>query len=293
MRLFITGGSGFLGRNVIRIAQSQGHTVTALARSSSAHRTIESLGAQTLHGDLENPLLWRSQVLDFQPDTILHLSSMGMGLTEEFVNSFNVPNLRAIFVSTTAVTTLLPAPSKRIRMAAEQAVRSSELSWTILRPTMIYGQPGDRNIERLLKMLPKLPIVPIPGNGQSLQQPVHVEDLAHAVITSASSDSTIEETLDIAGPRAVTFATLIALAQETLGQARPTLNIPIPFAHAVAAVARRIPVAPSVKAEQIERLEEDKQFDISQAFSRLNYSPRSLATGLAQEVALLNRAARS
>ena len=46
---------------------------------------------------------------------------------------------RAVFVSTTAVTTALPAPSKRIRLAAERQIRYSRLQWTIIRPTMIYG----------------------------------------------------------------------------------------------------------------------------------------------------------
>ena len=70
---------------------------------------------------------------------------------------------RAVFVSTTAVTTALPSPSKQIRLAAERQIRYSRLQWTIIRPTMIYGAAGDRNLSRLLRLLSRTRALPCPA----------------------------------------------------------------------------------------------------------------------------------
>ncbi|HAE26076.1 MAG TPA: hypothetical protein DCG58_02860, partial [Hyphomonas adhaerens] len=62
--------------------------------------------------------------------------------------------------------------------AAEKDVLDSAPGWAILRPTMIYGYPGDGNLSKLLQLLAKLPVFPRLGSGRASQQPIHVEDLA-------------------------------------------------------------------------------------------------------------------
>ena len=127
-------------------------------------------------------------------DALVNLASLGFGHAPGIVGAAVRAGLdRAVFVSTTAVTTTLPARSKAVRLAAEDEIRGSGLSWTILRPTMIYGAAGDRNLSRLLALLARLrraPLptacrcLPVPGGGRQLQQPVHVADLAGAVLTA-------------------------------------------------------------------------------------------------------------
>ena len=76
------------------------------------------------------------------------------------------------------MTTTLHPPTKQVRLAAEQQIRGCGLDWTILRPTMIYGAAGDRNLSRLLRLLSRTAVLPVPGNGKCLHQPVHVADVA-------------------------------------------------------------------------------------------------------------------
>ena len=86
------------------------------------------------------------------------------------------------------MTTAAPGPVQGRAAGAERQIRESGLKWTILRPTMIYGAPGDRNLSRLLTAArhacPGLPVrcLPVPGGGRQLQQPVHVADVAGAVL---------------------------------------------------------------------------------------------------------------
>jgi uncharacterized protein YbjT (DUF2867 family) len=73
--------------------------------------------------------------------------------------------IRSVFFSSTALFTHLPAASKAVRLAAEEQVRALRTEWTILRPTMIYGAAGDRNMERLIRFLARSPVVPLPGGS--------------------------------------------------------------------------------------------------------------------------------
>ena len=100
---------------------------------------------------------WPRLLAGAECDALVNLASLGFGHARGIVRAAVRAGLdRAVFVSTTAVTTTLPARSKAVRLAAEDEIRGSGLSWTILRPTMIYGAAGDRNLSRLLALLARL-----------------------------------------------------------------------------------------------------------------------------------------
>jgi len=198
---------------------------------------------------------------------------------------------RAVFISTTAVTTTLAARSKVVRLDAEQRIQDSGLKWTILRPTMIYGAPGDRNLSRLLLLLGRTPVMPVPGGGGRLQQPVHVADLAGAVLNAVQRPETAGRIYDVAGPEPLTFATLLREAAAAAGR-RPRL-VPLPLAPVIAVtrcyerLARRCHCSARIRAEQWQRLAEDKAFAIDDAVRDLDYAPRPFAEGIRAEAAAL------
>jgi len=186
MRLLVTGGSGFLGGYVLREAARRGHETVGLARSTAAARAVAGRGAQPVTGDLDAAAELAGVFAAARCDALVNLASLGFGHGPAIVAAARQAGMRrAIFVSSTAVTTTLAAPTKRVRLAAEQCIRDSGLDWTILRPTMIYGAPGDRNLSRLLALLARAPMLPVPGGGRHLQQPVLVADVADAVLAAA------------------------------------------------------------------------------------------------------------
>jgi len=181
------------------------------------------------------------------------------------------------------VFTRLNSASKTARLEGERHIRESALDWTIIRPTMIYGTDRDRNMWRLLQLLRRTPIVPVPGGGTRLQQPVHVADLADAVVAAVETPEAIGRAYDIAGPEAITFRRVVQEAAAGLG--RRAFVVPVPAAP-VLAVLRRFEAAgrpAPLKAEQVERLLEDKAFDIGPAERDLGYRPRSFRSGIAAE----------
>jgi uncharacterized protein YbjT (DUF2867 family) len=299
VRLLVTGGSGFLGGFVLDEAASRGHHCVALARSPAAARAVAARGATPLTGDLDDGAALARVFAAADCDALVNLASLGFGHAPAIVRGAVAAGLRrAVFVSTTAVTTALPAPSRAVRLAAEQEIRGSGLDWTILRPTMIYGAPGDRNLTRLLALLARarrlpllggrLPLpVPVPGGGGRLQQPVHVADLAGAVLSAAERPAAAGHCYDVAGPQALTFAELLAAAAAAAG-CRVGL-IPLPLAPVVALTRcyERVSARPRLKAEQWERLAEDKAFPVDAAARDLGYAPRSFADGIRAQAASL------
>src|SRR3984957_6210823 len=216
MRLLVTGGSGFLGGYVLAEAARRGHSCVALARSPEAARTVAARGALPVSGDLDQDRALAAVFARAGCDGLVNLASLGFGHAPGIVRAAVRAGLdRAVFVSTTAVTTTLPARSKAVRLAAEDEIRGSGLSWTILRPTMIYGAAGDRNLSRLLLLLARLRralgplVVPVPGGGRQLQQPVHVADLAGAVLTAVERRAAASRGYDVAGPGPLTFAGVV------------------------------------------------------------------------------------
>lgn len=288
MRLLVTGGSGFTGRHFLRQAVAAGHDVVALARSDQAAQVVRVAGATPVAADLDDPA---SVDVAFAggAECLVNIASLGFGHADVIVAAAEEAGIaRAVFVSTTAVTTNLPAPSKRVRLAAEQTIHASGLDWTIMRPTMIYGAPGDRNLSRLLQLLRRTPIVPLPGGGARLQQPVHVEDLAAALLSAATSPAAVQQTYDIAGPEPLTFRDLVLEAGAAVGR-RPRL-VPVPLQPAVVLLRQYESLArqPKLKAEQLERLAEDKAFSIEPASRDLGYRPRSFRDGIRAEAAALS-----
>jgi uncharacterized protein YbjT (DUF2867 family) len=294
MRLLVTGGSGFLGGYVLAEAARRGHSCVALARSPTAARTLAASGATPLTGDLDDGAALTAVFAGAGCDALVNLASLGFGHAPDIVRAAVCARLdRTVFVSTTAVATTLAAPSKTVRLAAEEEIRRSRLSWTILRPTMIYGAAGDRNLSRLLALLARVrggpvpPMLPVPGGGRRLQQPVHVADVASAVLAAVERPETAGLRYDVAGPSPLAFAELLRASADAVG-CRIHL-VPVPMAPVVGLTRgyERISRRPRIRVEQWQRLAEDKAFQIEAAARDLDYAPRSFADGISAEAAAL------
>lgn len=284
MRVVVTGGSGFLGGYVIPALVRKGFEVHALARSREASAIVSRLGAVALPGDLDVPASIVAAFGSAQAGLLVNLASLGFGHAPNIVQAAETAGFeRAVFVSTTSIFTMLDSSSKEVRIAAERSIRESRLSWTIFRPTMIYGAAGDRNLARLIRILTRTSLVPVPGGGQGKVQPVHVQDLAEVIVASTDVPEAAGQTFDIAGPDPMTLRELIEETARAVGKKVRVVWVPLRPSVWAVRVYERLSGSPSLKAEQLLRLAEDKVFDISPARRYFGYAPRSFSEGIRQE----------
>ena len=207
MKLFITGGTGYIGRAVVRKAIRLGHQVTALVRDDKSEVAAEliRLGVSLHSGDLSKPETFSATA--GAADGVIHAASTNdalAGTVDEAaaVAMLSQMNSGAAFVYTsgtwvygdthgeaaTEASALNPTPLVAWRPAVEQRVRSlaarRSIAAVILRPAMVHGYGGGV-FAMLAGMARQSSSVKLVGNGRGHWPAVHVNDLATAYLSAA------------------------------------------------------------------------------------------------------------
>ena len=167
----------------------------------------------------------------------------------------------------------------------EVALLESGRAGMLLHPTMIYGAQGENNVQRLAALLRKLPVVPLPGGGRALVQPIHQDDVTRCLVAAlglAQSGQLIRpRSLVIAGPEAVTYRDFTKAVARAAGLRMPSVvPVPAPLLMAALPLLRLLPGLPKIGADEIRRLLEDKAFDIAPMEEILSVTPVPLEEGL-------------
>jgi uncharacterized protein YbjT (DUF2867 family) len=290
VRVAVIGATGFTGRRVVTELLRRGHEVVALVRPP-ANRPCLSRDLALVEGDLgDASCLGR---LLAGADCLVYVASLGFGHADAVVSAAEAAGVgRAVFFSSTALFTRLPASSRAVRLAAEDRVRAMRAEWTILRPTMIYGDSGDRNMERLIGFVSRSPIVPLPGGGRALVQPVHVVDLGRAAADTLLAARTARREYNLPGAEAAPLREIVQHVGRLLGRRLLVLPLPIGATARLVTFWQRLGFPPRLSAEQVLRLAEDKAFSFEDARRDWGYSPLGFREGLAAEVAALRAAGR-
>ena len=275
----MTGATGFTGSAVVPILIAAGYSVRCFVRQSSNRRGLSLTGCEWAVGDVSD----HDSLLAAMDgcDMLMSVTSLGFGHAPTIVGAARSSGIqRAVFVSTTAVQTTLNARSKSVRLAAEQLIVESGIPFTILRPTMIYGSSRDRNISRLVRFLWKLPVVPVVGSGLYHQQPVYVGDVARALVASLNTAATVGNTYAVAGPEPLTFNELVDTIASVIGRTVITVRLPARPVLSVLSLSESLGVKLPIRKEQVQRLQEDKVFDISPARRDFGYAPIPFGEGV-------------
>jgi uncharacterized protein YbjT (DUF2867 family) len=168
----------------------------------------------------------------------------------------------------------------------EAAFLASGQRGVMLHPAMIYGAAGENNVQRLAGLLRRLPIVPLPGGGRALVQPIYQDDVTAAIVAALAVDWHGPQSLVIAGPAPLSYADFVRAIAAAAGLPAPRI-VPLPAAplRFAAALTRLLPGMPAVGPAEIRRLTEDKAFDIAPMRQILGIEPRPLSEGLARTFA--------
>ncbi len=280
--ILVTGGTGHTGSRLVLTLADRGEQVRVLTREPVRLPLELRRRIQICRGDLTDSGQTREAFngcgcviamthIKFAPLVIAAAREAGIR--------------RALFTSSTRRFTNFPEETARQVIGGEQAVRESGLDWTILRPSMIYGSHHDNNLVHLHRWLQRFPIHPLVGGGRMKWQPVFTWDVVAAVVAAYDRPATIGREYTLAGPEPVTYEEMVRTFLRVMN--RRCLLVPVPMFVARAAVRLLGVVSrnPRVRMDQIDRLAEDKVFDISEARRDLDFSPVSFEEGIRRKVA--------
>ena len=193
------------------------------------------------------------------------------------------PDARFVFLGSTRKFTRWPDTHGKGVLAGEAAFLASDRSGVMLHPTMIYGAYGEDNLQRLAALLRRLPIVPLPGGGKALVQPIHQDDVTRAIRAALDHAWHGPHALVISGPAPLPYADLVRAVAAAASQGAPRIvALPAGALMALAPIVRYIPLLPRIRAEEIRRLMEDKSFDVRPMIETLGFTPMALREGLAR-----------
>ncbi len=250
-RILITGASGFIGRALVVELASAGHAVRAAMREPSDvfPRSVEVIAVS----DLTRRVEWRPLLENI--DTVIHLAGIAhtskdtpeqsydrvnRAATEELANAVKRAKIgRLIFSSSIRAQsgpasedilreTDAPRPTDaygRSKLAAEQAIRASGVSFTILRPVVVYG-PGVRgNVARLIKLAREPWPLPL-GLCRNKRSLLARENLIEAILFSLKSQAAKDETFIVADRTPLSLRQIIAALRA--GEGRNPRLLPVP-----------------------------------------------------------------
>jgi uncharacterized protein YbjT (DUF2867 family) len=289
-RIFISGGTGFVGSNLLRALA--GRSLRVLVRDQSRATPEPNARIEYVEGDLNRPESLKAAVhgCDIVINLVAIIEEQGETTFDQVIHQGTVNLLEAakragigrfIFMSALGARHDTKFPYLEAKWQAEQAVTSSGIPWTIFRPSVIFG-PGDGFINTLADLVRKAPIVPVVGSGRSTFQPVAVGDVADCFVRAVDDPETIGETFELGGPDTFTYKQLLDVIAAKLGKRKPKVHIPVGLMKPVVALSKPLPKAlrPPVTQEQLKMLAIDNCTDNSSTERLIGRRPVRLPEGI-------------
>lgn len=237
--LLLTGATGQVGSALLRRLVDDGTDVRCLVRDPRRLGTMR-VRVQIALGDLADPPSFRNALRGV--DTVVHLAAairdQPRGSIEELDGiatwrlvraAQNAGASRFVFFSTLDASPHHRTRFHRAKALAEQAVRESDLAWTVFAPSLVYA-PGDPWLT-LLERLSLAPLMPVSGMGRARYQPIWAEDAA-ACAMAVLRENAAEHAgrrYELAGPETLTQLEIVALVLKALERPRPLVRVPTPI----------------------------------------------------------------
>ena len=268
MRVAVTGANGFVGRHAIARLLRGGHDVRALiSERPGAEAELPDASGRTLdvrRADVRKPETLRG-VFD-GIDAIIHTVAVPTERRQKFaeVNVAGVAHVvaearragvgRIVHMGALGGDAESPYPYLRSKGKGEDLVRRSGIPHVVFEPSLLFGE-GDDFFPRLAFSL-IFPIVPVPGDGKARFQPLHVDDLAQALVVAVER-ADISGTHQIGGAEPVTYDEMLAETMRGTGRRRPTLHVPVPLMKPPAVLMGLVMADPPVTVAQLDLLAVD------------------------------------
>ncbi|MCX8085032.1 MAG: complex I NDUFA9 subunit family protein [Calditerrivibrio sp.] len=261
-KIFITGATGFVGTEILNKLLEEGYFVKALIRGSKRPK-INHPHLETVVGDVLN-----YQSLDDGikgTDAVIHLVGIireypAKGVTFENMHYIATKNVldaakknhitRFIHMSANGTRENAVSNYHKTKYKAEEYIKASGLTYTILRPSLIYGE-NDSFINMLNSFMKLTPIFSYFGDGSYPMQPVSVKEVAEIFVKAIDNEATFNKTFSVCGKQVFTYKELLKTIMEVTGRHRLLLPVPEVFVNIGASLFGSFPWFPITKDQFI------------------------------------------
>lgn len=323
MKVFVTGGTGFIGGFLVKRLVEQGHDVKVLVRKTSNLKYLKGLEINKVYGEISDTKSLKEATKDIE--AVFHLAGLihpvnvpdskyydvnVKGSADLFRSAFenNGKNLKHfIYCSSVTCYGIVEDESRPIKedhpcygqniygktkyegeLALKKLSEKYGVPITILRPARVYG-PRDMSWRPILKLMKKGLFLNI-GSGKSTMQPVYVTDVADAFVDVLDNKKTFGKAYNIAGTEVINKKQFLSLLARLIGKRLPKLNIPF-FMVKTAAILNEalfLPFGkdPFVSRKKLKFFLMSRKYDVSRAKRDFGYDPKvDFREGLKRTVA--------
>jgi len=288
--ILVTGGTGFVGSHLIKRLRQEGVLVRAIVRNPDKARPLRDLGVDVVKGDISE--IASLEKATTGAESVIHLVGIIQEAPGATFEGVHVDGTRSLleaskkngvrhFFYQSALGTRPNAKSEyhKSKWAAEELARASDIPYTILRPSLIYG-PGDQFTIRLSEMIRLSPLLPVIGSGRSKVQPIFIDDVVTCILKAVTSDCCLNEIYEIGGPDQLSYEEVTVAIADAMGVKRPTLHLPLFFMKSMAKVFETVlPKAP-VTTDQLIMLQEDTVCSMRDVRDAFGIEPVGFREGL-------------
>ncbi len=273
----LIGGTGYVGNVMRKHLRDAGHQVTLMVRPASSSEPYEQEGFATVQGDVTDTNSLVRAMERAKPNVVINLVAIikekGKATFEEMnyrgtvhvVDAMRQANLnRLVQMSALGAGNLPDYPYHYTKWKAENYVKDSGLTWTIFRPSIVFG-PGqyEQFVTQLADIVKKAPVIPVVGDGMSRFQPVHLDDVAGSFERAVRDAAmTSGQTYELGGADVVTYEDILDECARTLDKKKPKIHVPLGLMKPVAAMMGAVPfIDAPVTTEQLKMLKLDNTTD--------------------------------
>jgi NADH dehydrogenase len=265
----VYGGSGFLGRHVVRALATRGYRIRVAVRRPELAGHLQPLGrvgqihavqANLRHAPSVNAAARDAHVLVNLVGLLFErgrqrFDSVHTFGAEQVALAASSHDARLVHVSAIGADEKSTAKYAQTKAAGERLVLAARPTATIFRPSIVFG-PEDDFFNRFAAMARMLPALPLIGGGRTKFQPVFVGDVAEAIAKAVDGEARSGTTYELGGPEVRTFKELMSYVLATIERKRLLLPLPFALAKLQASVLQFLPTPP-LTPDQVELLRTD------------------------------------
>jgi NADH dehydrogenase len=243
--ILVTGGTGFIGQALIRHLTDSGYQVRTLIRPSKNSPNLPSgVPVDVAVASLQDERGLRAAMVGVE--TVYHLAGVERRGAQADLLETDIQGTQAVVqaavdagvdrffsVSHLGADRGSAYPVLKAKAIAEEHIIRSGINYTIMRSAIVFGL-NDGFTTGLAQLLQGIPSVfLIPGDGQTLLQPLWVEDLVTCMVWALDDEDTRDRTYDIGGPEFLTLEQMVDIVMETIGVRRALVKVSPPYLRAL------------------------------------------------------------